>query len=432
MNQDRTILTAIDVGTTKVCVIIGSVADSEGVKVLAHSIVPSEGLRKGNVADIDATTKAIRVALKEAGQKAGISVQSAYVGVTGAHVSFENRRDTLEWASKRGVITAEDLEEVPKSVASSSASSGREVIHAIPMTYCLDGQKGIGNPLGMHSRELEVESHVVTGASSFMDKLVQAVESSGIKVDALVFEPLASSEAVLTHQERAQGAALVDIGGGTSDLVVFKRGAICYTSVLPVGGYQFTNDICQAYNTSYEAAEQIKLNYAHTEPHVVGADKEVSIPVVGRASELKVPHRDICQLMRERAQELIRLIKLKLEESQIGDISRVRLVITGGTSNLPGLEALVRQTLTTDVRVGVPNGHQSIPHELRGPAYATGVGLLLWAINSGQRVPTRDAKSVGERAVRLNHGIVARLLGQASRLIPVGLFSTKQGRVQWP
>ena len=429
MKRDTNILTAIDVGTSKVCAIMGTTNGGRSLKVLAHSVVPSEGLRKGNVADIAATEKAVKASIEQLEQKSGTRIQSAYVGVTGAHVSFENRWDELEWAGRLGVITDDELTRVPEMVASSLAESGRKVIHAIPMAYSLDGQKEIRNPLGMHSRQLAVKTHVVTGASSFIDKLVAAVEGTGIKVEGLVLEPLASSEAVLTLEERVKGAIIADIGGGTTDLVVFKNGSMVYTGVIPVGGYQFTNDICVTYNTPYPAAEDAKLKYAHTELHGVRPHEEVSLPVHGRARELKVPRRDLCQLARERAEELTQLIKLKLREADLGEESNIQLVLTGGTSNLPGLEELVQRTLTNRVRTGMPNGRGSIPEELKAPEYATGVGILLLAMNQDKTLAVRTTNGNGGGIVTGPDGMVSRLLNQARTLLPKHLFSAKQGRV---
>ena len=391
MTQEQKIYTAIDVGTTKVCTIVGRKKGADGFEILAHSVVPCEGLRKGNVIDVTATAKAIRHSITAVNSAAGVNAQTAYVGITGAHVSFENRWDKLGWVGNRGVITADDLTLVPPRVASAASETGRHVLHAIPMTYAMDGERTIRNPLGMHAQGLEVESHVVTGTSSYVDKLVKAVESAGVQVESLVLEPLASGEAVLTTEERERGVALVDVGGGTTDVVVFKGGTINYTAVIPVGGWQFTNDICQTYSTPYPAAEEAKLKYGHTEPFTGHVTEELSLPLEGRSVHLKVPHREFCQLIRERAQELLRLIKLKLQEAKVEDISKMSLVITGGTANLPGLLDLTHTKLTNHVRIGVPNGNTSIPDELKAPAYATGVGILLWAMDQREPVTATEA-----------------------------------------
>ena len=422
--QDATLMTAIDVGTTKVCTIVGSKAGPNGLNILAHSVVPSEGIRKGNVADIASTADAIRASVEDAQRVAGIKIRSAYVGVTGAHVSFANLRYEME-ASSLGVITADDLDKIPDQVVSPRAGKGRQVLHAIPMHYSLDGQHGIRDPIGMHTSHLEVETHVVTAGSSYIDKLVEAVESAGIKVEDLVLEPLASSRAVLTPQERERGVALVDIGGGTTDLAMFKRGSLCFTSVIPVGGYQFTNDIRVSYDTPYKAAEDTKLKHAHTQPGVVRSHEEVTLPRNGRTTQQQVLVRDICQLTRERAQELIHLIRLKLREADVEDISSLDLVITGGTSNLPGLEDLMRQSLTNTVRIGVPEGHGSIPDALKKPAYATGVGILMWAVNQGSAAGRQTGNGTLSKLSEVRVGLISRLFKQVKNSFQSRIFAVR-------
>ena len=419
--QNSRIITAIDVGTTKIFSIVAEKTGQTDLKVLGHSVVPCDGLKKGIISDVGATSRAIRASLEALEQTSGISVDSAYVGVTGAHIDFDNQRHPLEWAGKRGVITADEVTRVPQALASTGVESGRKIIHALPMTYWLDGMAGIKNPVGMHTRHLEVDTHVVTGSSTLIDKLVDATEGAGIKVEALVLEPLASSEALLTVEERNSGAALVDIGGGTTDVVVFQNGNICYTSVIPVGGYQFTNDICLTYNTPYREAEEAKLKYAHTDPSRILSDQEVSLPVADRTAELKVPLRDLSQLMRERAQELVRLISLALQEAQVEDVASLPLIMTGGTANLRGLQWLMQQTLTRRVRIGLPGG--SIPRELRSPLFSTGVGILLWAIKQPEMLSGRSTYYNGATAEEAGDGLLARLFRQIKNLLPMQLIS---------
>ena len=425
------IVTAVDVGTTKVCTIIGRRSTQGDLQFLAHSVVPCDGLKKGNVTDVDATARAIRSSIAEAAKRAQVTVKSAYVGVTGAHVSFENRWDRMAWAGERGVITAEELARVPDAARSDGAESDRSVIHAVPVSYSVDGLKGIRNPVGMHTSDLEVESHVVTGTASLLCKLVEAVERAEIGVDALVLEPLASSEAVLTREEKRRGAVVVDVGGGTTDIVAFSGGRIFFTAVLPVGGFQFTNDICLAYNAPYPAAEDIKIRYAHTDHHAVSAAEEVTLPVIGQSSDLKVPRREICQLSRERAQELARLVKLKLQEGPLRRLPDMTLVLTGGASGLPGLDDLFRLTLRTNVRIGIPHGRGLIPDDLKAPAFATGVGILLWALDHPRAEASPDAVGVRSQATSRNGGLVSRFFKQIKNVFPTHLFPVRQGRIQW-
>ena len=380
MIQDPNIIMAIDVGTSKVCTIIARREGGRRFSVLSHSVVPSQGLQKGIVTDISATQSVIRESATKAARQAQATVEEAYVGVTGSHVNFENRLDNLDWAAKRGVITPADIRRVPTSVAAASAEPGRKVLHALPRNYILDGQSGIRNPLGMHTSQVKVETHVVTAAAMFIDKLNQAVRQAGVSVRELVLEPIASAEAVLTVEERESGVALVDIGGGTTDMVVYRQGTVLYNAALPIGGFQFTNDICLTYDTTYEAAEAVKLEHGTTDPASLGAIADVSLPLAGRVSNRTVALRDLSQLLRERAQELVRLIRIKLTESGYTEASEVRLVLTGGSASLPGLEDMIRRTITRHVRIGSPDDVPGIPDELRSPMFATSVGLLLWAI----------------------------------------------------
>ncbi len=380
-------MVAVDVGTSKVCTIVARREGAQHVRILSHGVVPSEGLQRGNVTNTAEAGRAIGQSVRQAAQKASASVRSAYVGITGSHVSFENRLDNIDWVASRGVITRSDLDRVPQTVAAAGEKPGQQVIHALPRNYTLDGQSGIRDPLGMHTRRLEVESHVVSAERLFVRSLTAAVEDTGLRVEALVLEPMASAEAVLTEYEKYTGAVLVDIGGGTSDIIVFERGVVEYTSVLPIGGFQFTNDICVAFETTYEAAEAAKLEYGTTEPVTYKALDEIVLPSQGRSART-VALRDFSQLLRERAMEVVRLIRLKMMESGIRDPSSVSVVLTGGSSRLPGLEAMARRYLASNVRVGGPAA-LDVPQELRGPEFSTSVGLLRWAMNHPGGGPSR-------------------------------------------
>ena len=227
---------------------------------------------------------------------------------------------------------------------------------------------------------MQVEAHLVTGANTFIDRLVDVIEVSGVKINSLVLEPLASGMAVLTAKERQRGAVIVDIGGGTTDIVAFKGSGIYYTGVIPVGGYQFTNDIALSFSTTFEAAEAIKLEHGSAEFQPASAGEQILVPVVGRDKHLKVSRLEICQLVRERAMELARMIKVKLDSERMGDVEDSVLILTGGASSMPGFAELVQKSVGIDVRHGIPDVHGTIPAELRDPGYATAVGTLLWGL----------------------------------------------------
>lgn len=373
---------AIDIGTTKVFTIIGRKSNVGRIEVLGYGVAPSDGVRKGVVEDVEATSDAIRQSVRMAAGQSGIGVTSAFVGISGVGVSYEKRVDTIDWVGEHGVITARELRRIPKSVALNgmpSGRSGKKVIHSIPKKYSIDGKDGVTQPLGMHTRKLDVETHLVAASETDVDRITRAVENAGISVERLVLESLASSESALTEEERVRGVAMIDIGGGTTDMMIYKNGMMQYSSVIPVGGFQFTNDICLVYNTTYEAAEEIKLSRAKIRLEPARVHEEVMMPVEGGNATVKVALHEICQLTRERAQELLRLIVLKLREGGVDNLADFRIVLAGGAANLAGLVELFKLGTSADVRLGKPLGYMDLPDELRSPAYSTGVGVMLWA-----------------------------------------------------
>ena len=378
--QYSQLIAAIDVGTSKVSSILVKTNGPGDVEFLAHSTVPSRGMRKGNVADAEATEEAVRESIENVQYVSGERVVSAYVGVTGAHIEFENCWQPMSWIGSHRVVTAGDMSRVQEAVAAAGVDESRTLVHAIPREYAVDGFAGIRNPEGMHSENVSVETHVVTVSTDAADNLVGSVEQAGVKVDGLVLQPLASSEALLTPEEREEGAAIVDVGAGTTDIIVFKGGVVTYTAAIPIGGFQFTNDMCITYNCSFEDAEEVKIEHACTDPYMMKADGHVMLDVIGQSAPLRLPTRELFQLMRERGHELSKLIMIKLCEAGIEDSTGFKVVLTGGAANMPGLDHLMQRTLGMKVRVGVPEGPEGLPDELRSPVYSTAVGIVIWAL----------------------------------------------------
>jgi cell division protein FtsA len=411
MQPSDNVITAIDVGTTKVCTIVAHKVNSQTPEIVAHSIVPCSGLKKGNVEDLSLTSQAIKESLYEVRNKTNLPIRSAYVGITGAHIAFNNKVDYFDSIGGEGVITATEVGNIPDMVAHEAMSHGRKVIHAVPMTYRVDGQNGLNNPIGMHASGVEVNSHVVTAGSTFVKDLESAVASSGLQVKAMVLEPLASSEAVLTNRERERGSAIIDIGGGTTDIVAFTKGTISYTSVIPVGGYQFTNDIRLTYNTTYQEAENAKLKYASTEPSTVDMSEEIQLGVTGTDTYASVHRRDMCQLMRERTMELIRLIDLKLQQSGVRQNPNAQIVMTGGASTMPGLFDMAQQYIPNcSMRIGTPTRLVGMPEELEGPAFSTGIGIILY----GYQQELASERELSTRSRRIGNNVT--LLEKITRL----------------
>ncbi|MBI2979450.1 MAG: cell division protein FtsA [Chloroflexi bacterium] len=371
--RKRTTLTAIDVGTTKICTIVAEVNDAD-VRVAGVGITPSNGMHKGLVVNINDARDSIRRSLIKAEQASGYKIESAYVGVTGRHVTSLNNRGAVAITRNDRLVRSDDLKRVLQSAQSVKVSGDRKVLHAITRSYAVDGQSGVKNPVGMHGFRLDVETHVITAAVASIQNLTKCIRSVGLDIEDLVLEPLASSEAVLTEDEKQVGVILADIGGGTTDISVFKDGSIWHTAVLPVAGYQLTRDIAIGLGLPFEVAEQMKKRHGSVLPVYEGRAETASLAEDGHGAS----YQDLCDILRARVEEIMRLILLELPRSEYEALVPAGLVLTGGSSNLSGMDAMGRDILRLPVRVGSPTNIYGIADNLRDPAYATGVGLLIW------------------------------------------------------
>jgi len=370
----RTILTSIDVGTTKVCTIIGEV-DSGAIRVIGVGITPARGLAKGLVVNISDAKEAIRESVHKAEQASNCKVESAYVGVTGRHVSSVNNRGVVAITRNDRLVRSDDLKRVMQCARTMEVPSDRKLLHVIPRNYAVDGQVGVKNPVGMHGFRLDVETHVITAAATSVQNLVKCVRGVGIDIEDLILEPLASSEAVLNEEEKQMGVILADIGGGTTDIAVFREGSIWHSAVLPVAGYQITRDVSIGLGLPFDIAEQMKKRHGTVMP--VYESKVDTQPTISQDGH-GVSYQDMCDIIRARVEEILKLILLELPECDYAGLVPAGLVLTGGGANLSGIETLGQEVLRLPVRVGVPRGVYGIADNLNDPAYATGVGLLLW------------------------------------------------------
>lgn len=394
MTRSKTI-TAIDVGTTKVfSLMVNIVTDKNlGIKpdIIAASTAPCNGLKKGNVEDIKLTTAAIKQTLQDLESQTGIKTKSAYVGVTGSHVKYENQRSALKDIGSYGVITPEELNSTDFEPES---DDNRELLHAMPISYTLDGADGIRNPIGMHSNTVSVDTHVITADRAFLNKLTKSCKGAGINVDAFVMEPFASALSTLTDKEREQGTLVIDIGGGTTDIIGFKDNRVIYTAVVPVGGYQFTNDIAYTYDSTYESAEKVKMEQGHTELTAIEISKNITLALNEECQTTEVPARDIGRLLRERSIELAQLVQLKLEELHMDNSDAMKVVMTGGGSKLPGISHIFQRHLGRRVRVGAPSvSWPSKFNHLNDPSQATILGIVIWAYSRLQNNPETNNKN---------------------------------------
>ncbi|MEW6033669.1 MAG: cell division protein FtsA [Chloroflexota bacterium] len=378
MPRTKTIA-AMDVGTTKVCTIVARTDSSEGLQVLGVGVTPSRGLHKGMVVNPNEARESIRESVLRAQQSSGIRIGSAYVGVTGRHITSTNAKGVVAIPRNDRLVRQDDLKRVLDSARNIVVPpNDRRVLHAIPRGYALDGQVGVKNPVGMHGFRLDVETHIITAAVSSVQNLVKCVRSVGVEIEDLVLEALASGEAVLSPDEKEMGVILADIGGGTTDISVFKDGSIYHTSVLPVAGYQVTSDIALGLGLPFDIAESMKRKYGNVAPKVDGKDQEEATINIDNGHS--VSYVELCNIMRARLEETLRLILLEMPTSDYLQLAPAGLVLTGGSSGVPGLQELAQETLRIPVRIGLPSGVYGITDVLNHPAYATGVGLLLWGI----------------------------------------------------
>ncbi len=375
--KNRTVA-AIDVGTTKVCTVVADLNEAGTPRIVGVGITPSVGLHKGLVVNINEARESIKESVRKAEQSSNYKVESAYVGVTGRHVASLNNRGVVAITRNDRVVRTDDLRRVLSSAQSVKIPSDRKLLHVIPRSYAVDGQAHVKNPIGMHGFRLDVETHVITAAVTSIQNLIKCIRSIGIDIEDLVLEPLASSEAILTPDEKEVGVILADIGGGTTDIAVFKEGSIWHTSILPVAGYQLTRDVSIGLGLPFDVAEEMKKRYGSVMPvYESKTEDSTAISQDGHG----VSYQDLCDIIRARIEEIMKLILLELPNSEYETLVPAGLVLTGGSSNLAGIATLGREILQLPVRVGAPSNMEGISDALCDPAYATSVGLLAWGVN---------------------------------------------------
>lgn len=390
-------MAAIDIGTTKVCTTIAEVENGEILRVTGVGIASSSGIHKGVVAGIDDARQAIRESVRKAEHASGHKVESAYVGVTGRHVSSLNQRGAVAIARHGRMVRPNDLKRVLQSARNFDVPSDRKLLHVIPRSYAVDDSGGVRNPVGIHGYKLDVETHIITAAVASIKNIARCIRGLGIGIEELVLEPLASSEAVLTEEEKQKGVILADIGGGTTDVAIFKDGSIWHTAIVAVAGYQLTRDIAIGLGLPFNAAEAMKKSHGSVMSVIEGQSE-----LAGRISEdgRSVSYQELRHILRARVEEILWLILLELPQSKYEDLVPAGLVLTGGSSNLAGIDVLGRQILRLSVRVGAPVDMPGINDSLHDPAYATTIGLLLWGAKQ-QISPELKLRSFNDNLRRL-------------------------------
>ena len=375
---------SIDIGTTKICTVVGEIAAENDMRILGVGIAPSEGLSRGMVENIRDATEAIRTSIDKAEKSSGTRILSAHVGVAGQHIACLNNRGIIAIPDRTRPISPDDVTRVLDGARVVSIPTNREIIHVIPRYYVVDGQDHISDPVGMYGTRLDVETHIVTGVDSSIQNLTKCVENVGVQVDGLILEPLASAEAVLDQEEKEQGVVLVDIGGGTTDIALFIEGSVYHTAVLPVGGNHVTRDIVVGLRAPYQAAEEAKRKWGHAIPSMVDAREEITLEAFGSEGSKTELRRRLCEIVQARNEEILEMVTAEVKRAVHDDVISAGIVITGGGAKLQGIDLLAEQVTGWPARVGMPRNLHGLTDLLIDPAYATSVGLLQWAVNEAE------------------------------------------------
>lgn len=369
------LLVGLDIGTTKICAIVGN-ATEDGIEIVGIGTSPSRGLRKGVVINIESTVAAIRKAVEEAELMAGCEIKSVYAGIAGGHIRGFNSQGII--AIKNREVSSDDVKRVIDAAKAVAIPMDREVIHILPQEFIIDDQDGIREPLGMSGVRLEAKVHIVTGAVASAQNIIKACNRAGLDVADIVLEQLASSESVLSSDEKELGVALVDVGGGTTDIAIFVDGAIKHTSVLSLGGNNMTNDIAVGLRTPMAEAERIKQKYGCCMASLVGKEETIEVPSVGGRKPRVLSRQLLAEILEPRVEEIFTLVNREIVKSGYEDLIASGVVITGGSTILEGMPDLAEQVFNLPVRRGLPQNIGGLVDVVNTPAYATGVGLVVY------------------------------------------------------
>jgi len=377
------LIVGLDIGTSKICAVVGEVRPDGRVDIVGMGSHPSIGLRKGMVINIENTVDSIKEAIEEAETMAGCEISSVYAGIAGGHIKGFNSHGII--ALKNREVTKKDIERVIDAARAVAIPMDREVIHTLPQEFIVDDQAGISDPLGMSGVRLEVKIHIVTGAVTSAQNIIKCANRAGLDVYDIILESLASSEAVLSDEERNLGAALIDFGGGTTDLAIFSQGSIKHTSVLTLGGDNLTNDIAIGIRTPFKEAEKIKIKYGCGLTSLIGKDETIEVPSVGERAPRTVSRELLGEILEPRVEEIFTLIYQEMVRSGYDDLVTSGVVATGGSSLLPGVPEILEQVFNMPARIGYPANVGGLKEIVDSPMYATAVGLVLYGANLEKR-----------------------------------------------
>jgi cell division protein FtsA len=376
--MDEPIIVGIDIGTSKICTLVARVEDGSNLRILGVGIEPSQGLRKGTVVDLNAASLAVSRSVEKAERTSGFEINAALVSLAGSHVSSLNSRGVVGITG--GIVDLEDIDRALDAAQAVAIPHNRDIVHVIQRSFIIDGQDGIRTPVGMHGYRLEVEAHIITASSSTIENLRQCVGNSGIEVSQFVLNPLASGEVVLSETERQMGVAVVDIGGGTTDMAIYIDGDVWHTMVLAVGGNHVTSDIAHGLRLPISQAEEIKLKFGHAQRSSINPEEQFSIRSFGGDSPTRINRVDLSEIIEARMEEIFYLVLQEIRRSGYDGLLPAGVVLTGGSSLLAGARQLASQVMGLPARIGQPQNLVGLTDQLHSPAFSTSVGLLEWAL----------------------------------------------------
>jgi cell division protein FtsA len=388
------LINGLDIGTTKIGVVVAEPTESGSFRILGIGSAPAEGLKKGAVVDLEKTVDSIRQAIYDAEMVSGQKIESAFIGISGEHIKSINSRGVIAIGKGGGEIMPTDVYRVMEAAKAISIPADREIIHILPQMFTVDEQNGIKDPIGFTGSRLEVDVHVVTGSVTSIQNILKCIEKCGIGVDELVLEPLASSYAVLAKEETELGCVVIDIGGATSDIAVFQDGAIKHTAVISIGGKNVTSDLAIGLRTPLDKAEQLKCAHGSALAMRVDSTEMVLVPGVTGREPKQVSRSVLASIIEPRMEELFSLVARELKKSQITEALASGVVLTGGGSLLDGTPELAEQIFDLPTKVTAPRNFENASDISPGPAFATGVGLIHYSVNR-QQAGTKKTKAKG-------------------------------------
>ncbi len=377
MAREKNLIVGLDIGTSKIVAIVGEAnPETNDIEIIGIGQHPSRGLKKGVVVNIEATIHSIQRAVEEAELMSGCEIHSVYTGIAGNHIRSMNSHGIVAIRDKE--VTQDDIDRVIDAARAVAIPADQRIIHVIPQEYNIDHQEGIREPIGMTGTRLEAKVHLVTGAASAAQNIIKCIRTCELEVDDVILQQLASSEAVLTQDEKELGTCLIDIGGGTTDIAIYTEGAIRYTAVIPIAGDQITNDIAVAMRTPTQYAENIKIKYACALAHLANPDETIEVPSVGARPPRYLARQTLAQVVEPRYEELLGFVQDKIRRSGYEDLIAAGIVLTGGSAKMDGVVELAERVFQVPVRIGYPKRVTGLIDVVKNPCHATGVGLLLF------------------------------------------------------